>query len=131
MTIAIEAPEKMGIPYMDQAHPMIADTINSLCENLACRKPLNDILQQIDTLIDDIQPYLNEKRNCQIQNSCKSAIIAHDVLKRLVDLRSTFANFGDSMPPSVAILEIQQWAKLHIFNDDVKCNQCPKARTKQ
>ncbi|MDV7338570.1 hypothetical protein RYZ26_03110 [Terasakiella sp. A23] len=126
MTLAIQAPEAVGIPYIDQAHNMIADSVNSLCEDLACRKPLNDILEKVDKLIDDIQPYINERNNCQNHNACKNGIVAQDIILRLVDLRSTFANFGDAMPPSVAILETQQWAQLHIFNEGAKCSICPK-----
>ncbi len=126
MTLAIETEEKTGIPFIDSQHPMIAEAVKRICEDLACRKPLESILDQIDTLAHEIQPYLLDKSNCQNQNACKIDIYVQDTLARLIDLRNTLANFGDSMPPSVAIMETQQWAKLHIFDDDHKCENCPK-----
>lgn len=131
MSFAIDQILPSHVPFIKQGHPMIAECIDIICEELACRKPLDEILVKIDQLIDDIEPYLLCKSQCQAKNGCQPHIHSHEILQRLIDLRNTLSSFGNAMPPSVAILETRQWAQLHIFGDDLRCQDCQRIKPKQ
>ncbi|NVK17941.1 MAG: hypothetical protein HWE30_04535 [Methylocystaceae bacterium] len=131
MTFAADLILSSNVPFIKQGHPLIAKYVDEICEELACRKPLNEILAKIDQLMEDIEPYLLCKSECQAKHNCEPHIYPHDILQRLIDLRNTLSSFGDSMPPSVAVLETRQWAQLHIFSDDIHCQHCAKVLPKQ
>lgn len=131
MTFLIDEILPTGIPFIDEGHPVIADTVDTICEDLACKKPLEDILVQLDGLIENIEPYLSAKSQCRSHHACHTHIHVTDVINRLHELRDTLESFGAAMPPSVAILELRQWAALHVFRDDVTCKNCAKVRTRQ
>lgn len=131
MTFVIDEILPTGIPFIDEGHPLIAETVDTICEDLACKKPLGDILAQLDDLIENIEPYLEGKQQCHRLNNCQAHIDVGTIHSRLHELRETLESFGDSMPPSVAILELRQWAALHVFRDDASCTKCTKHRTRQ
>lgn len=131
MTFVIDEILPTGIPFIDEGHPLIADTVDKICEDLACKKPLEEILAKLDALIEDMQPYLSGKDQCRRHHACETHIHVNDIIARLHELRYTLASFGDAMPPSVAILELRQWAALHVFRDDVRCKSCEKVLSRQ
>ena len=131
MTFLIDEILPTGIPFIDEGHPLIAETVDTICEDLACKKPLEDILAQLDGLIENIEPYLSAKGQCRSRHACEAQIHVNDIISRLRELRETLENFGAAMPPSVAILELRQWAALHVFRDDASFKSCAKVRTKQ
>lgn len=113
-----------GIPFIDENHHVITDCINELCEDLAARKEVDQILEKVDHMIQKVESYLDTKSACQQRNACQRDIYTHHVIEALIDLRNVILQFGHSMPPAAAITEIRQWAKLYIFEEDIKCTAC-------
>lgn len=113
-----------GIRFIDENHHIIQKCVNELCEEVAARKEINQILEKVDTMIQKIEPYLETKSACQQRNACQRDIYAHHVIEALIDLRNVISHFGQAMPPAAATTEIRQWAKLYIFEEDLKCTTC-------
>ncbi|NVJ93778.1 MAG: hypothetical protein HWE34_19080 [Methylocystaceae bacterium] len=120
-----------GIPFIDENHHIIQNCINELCEDIAVHKEIDQVLEKVDTMIQKIEPYLETKAACQQRNACQRDIYAHHVIQALLDLRTVISQFGQAMSPAAATTEIRQWAKLYIFEEDLKCSVCARDISKK